>query len=255
MRARSDATLPYQCAAIVLASMALITTDAAAQSPADDAWQSQITLYGWGAGIGGDLRPGRGAPEISFDKSLSEVLEDLDSALFVTGFARKGNLVLFGDLSYSSSSRSGIVPPGAPARGELEQRSITVAAGRRVLQEPGRSIDILGGIRAWDVEGSVAVPLAGVNLSFDKTFVDPILAVRGNLRIAPQWSVIGYADAGGLGVGSDVTYQIAVTANYQATDSLYLSFGYRHLHVDYDSGGASIRTNISGPLLGATFRF
>lgn len=255
MRARNHPALQYQCAGILLVSAALITTNAAAQSRPDDAWQSQITLYGWGAGIGGDLRPGRGAPEISFDKSLSEVLEDLDGALFITGFARKGDLVLFGDLSSSSSSRSGIVPPGATARGELEQKSITVAAGRRVLQEPGQSVDILGGIRAWDVEGSVAVPLGGVNLSFDKTFVDPILAIRGNLRIAPQWSVIGYVDAGGLGVGSDVTYQIAVTANYQATDSLYLSVGYRHLYVDYDNGGASVKTSISGPLLGATLRF
>lgn len=241
--------------AVCVAGAVLMTTAFAAQSQSADAWRGQITLYGWGAGIGGDIRPRAGAPEISLDKSLSEVLEDLDSALFVTGFARKGNLVLLGDLSYSSSSRKGVVPPGAPARGELEQRSITLAAGQRVTDNADASVDILGGIRAWDVEGSVAVPLAGVNLSFDKTFVDPILAVRGNLRIAPQWSVIGYFDAGGLGVGSDVTYQIAVTANYQATDSLYLSFGYRHLYVDYDSGGASIKTNISGPLLGATLRF
>lgn len=246
--------LRYPGAGLLLAA-AIMTTNAAAQSRPVDAWRGQITLYGWGAGIGGDLRPGRGAPEISFDKSLSEVLEDLDSALFVTGSARRGNLVLFGDLSYSSSSRRGVVAPGVPARGKLEQRSITLAAGQRVTETANSSVDILGGIRAWDVEGSVAVPLAGVNLSFDKTFVDPILAVRGNLRIAPQWSVIGYVDAGGLGVGSDATYQIAVTANYQATESLYLSFGYRHLYVDYDSGGTSIKANISGPLLGATLRF
>lgn len=241
--------------AVCVAGAVLMTAAPAAQSQAADSWRGQITLYGWGAGIGGDIRPRAAAPEISFDKSLSEVLEDLDSALFVTGFARRGDLVLLGDLSYSSSSRNGVVPPGAPARGKLEQRSITLAAGQRVMDTADASVDILGGIRAWDVEGSVAVPLAGVALSFDKTFIDPILAIRGNLRIAPQWSVIGSVDAGGLGIGSDVTYQIAVTANYQATESLYLSLGYRHLYIDYDSGGASIKANISGPLVGATLRF
>lgn len=73
-------------------------------------------MYGWGAGVTGDFKPFTGAPTLSFDKFFSEVLEDRDGAFFVTGLARRGDLVLFGDLTYSSSSRSGIVPPGDPRR-------------------------------------------------------------------------------------------------------------------------------------------
>ncbi len=62
-------------------------------------WSSQVTLYGWGAGVSGDFTPLAGAPTLSFDKSLSEVLKDLDGAFFITGLARRGDLVLFGDLT------------------------------------------------------------------------------------------------------------------------------------------------------------
>lgn len=43
-------------------------------------WSGQIMPYVWGAGLGGDVTPFAGAPTLSFDKSLSEVLEDTDGA-------------------------------------------------------------------------------------------------------------------------------------------------------------------------------
>ena len=85
--------------------------------------------------------------------------------------------------------------------------------------------------------------------------VDPVIAVRGNVAIAPRWSVIGYADIGGFGAGSRSTSQFLATGNYKASERLYLSAGYRHLHVDYRSDGRRADVVMSGPLLGATMRF
>lgn len=220
-----------------------------------DLFNGQVTVYGWGAGISGDLTPFTGAPTLSFDKSLSEVLEDLDAAFFVTGLARSGDLVFLGDLSYSSSSKAGLVPPGAPASGEFTQRSVTLAAGHRVLQRSDRAVDALIGLRAWRVEGQVSVPAAGVSVSPEKEFVDPIIALRGRLDLSPRWSTIGYLDIGGFGAGSELTYQVAVTANYQATENIYLSIGYRHLYLDYEDGGTAFEGSMTGPLLGVTWRF
>ncbi len=227
----------------------------AGMAQAGEPWTGQITLYGWGAGIGGDLSPTEAAPVLSFETSLSEVLEDLEFAFFVTGLARQGRIVLLGDLSYSASSKEELVPPGIPAEGELTQRSVTLAGGYRVVDNAENTVDLLAGVRAWRIDVAASAPLAGIDLSREKSFVDPIVAVRGNMRVAPRWSLIGYLDVGGFGVGSELTTQVAVAANYQATDNIYLSVGYRHLYLDYDDGGTTFDGSLSGPLAGVTWRF
>jgi len=226
--------------------------DSVVTAPVADTWRGQVTLYGWGAGIGGDFTPFTGGPTLSFDKSLSEVLEDLDAAFFVTGLAIRGDFVVLGDFTYSSSSKSGIVTPAAPASGEISQISLTLAAGRRVVDNTRTTVDLLGGARAWWLGGSLSVPAAGVSLSPSKNFIDPIVAARANHRVADRWTILGYADIGGFGVGSDLTYQIAATANYQVTENLFLSVGYRHLYLDYSDAGTSFDGALSGPLVGAT---
>jgi hypothetical protein len=87
------------------------------------------------------------------------------------------------------------------------------------------------------------------------SFVDPILALRVNTPINDRWSLLGYLDVGGFGVGSDFTAQVAVTANYEVNENLYLSLGWRHLHVDYSDGGTVFKGAMTGPLVGATWRF
>jgi hypothetical protein len=236
-------------AAVLMAAVTVAPTTGVAQD-----WSGQVTLYGWGAGVTGDFTPFTGAPTLSFDKSLSEVLEDLDAAFFVTGLARRGDLVLFGDLTYSSSSRSGLTPLG-PAAGEVTLRSLTLAAGRRFDAGGGSTLDVMGGLRAWQIDGSVSAPLAGISIAPQAEFVDPIIALRGNAPLSDRWSLLGYIDVGGFGAGSDLTWQASVTANYQATDNHYLSIGWRHLYVDYSDGGTVFEGAMTGPVIGATWRF
>lgn len=236
-------------AGALLAGSATIT---AAPSMAED-WSGQVTLYGWGAGVTGDFTPITGAPTLSFDKSLSEVLEDLDGAVFITGLARRGDFVMFGDFTYTASSRSGVVPPGIPASGELTIQSITLTGGRRFDAAGGGSVDVLAGFRAWSLDGSVTSPV--INVAPEKTFADPIIAVRSVAPLSDQWSLLGYIDVGGFGVGSDLTWQGTVTANYQATDNFYVSAGWRHLYLDYSDGGTQFEGAMTGPVIGATLRF
>lgn len=218
-------------------------------------WTGQITPYVWGAGLGGDITPFSGAPTLSFDKSFSEVLKDSDGAFFLSGYARRDRLVVMGDFSWSSSSKSGAVPPGLPADGKLTQRSLTLLAGWRAVSNDDMTLDLLAGARAWRVKGSVVVAGGAIQASPGKDFVDPVLAVRANFALAPQWSAILYADVGGFGVGSDNTSQLLATVNYQMNDNLYISAGYRQLNVDYRSGGTKVDVTMAGPLLGATWRF
>ena len=218
-------------------------------------WNIQVTPYVWGSGVSGDLTPVQGGPTIEFDESLSEVLENLDGAFFLSAYARSGRLVFLGDLSASSSSREGLVPPGIPAEGKVRQRSVTLAAGWRTVETPRVTVDLLAGLRTWDIEVEAAVPAAGFSATREVNFTDPILAARANIPLAPRFSAILYGDFGGFGVGSEQTGQVVATVNYAMSEKFYISGGYRWLHVDYDSDGTAFEATMSGPLLGATWRF
>ncbi len=218
-------------------------------------WSAQVTPYVWATGFGGDITPFTGAPSLSFEKSFSDVVKDLDGAFFLSGYARHNRLVFMGDLSWSSSSKSGRIPPGLPAEGKLTQRSLTLLAGARAVQNDSFTLDLLGGARAWSVKSSVTVAGGMMQASPGKDFVDPILAVRANIALAPQWSAVVYTDFGGFGVGSKSTSQVLATVNYEMNDNLWLSFGYRQLDVDYRSGGTAVDVSMGGPLFGATWRF
>lgn len=224
---------------------------------ADDAgaWTAQLTPYAWGAGIDGTLTPFAGAPTVRIDKSFGDVLEDLDAAFFLSGYARRDRLVLLGDVSYSASSAQGQVPPGLPAEGRLRQTSLTLAAGWRAVEGERLRLDLLAGLRHWNLAAAAEIPLAGLARSPDREFTDPLLAVRGNLTLAPRWSLIAYADYGGFGVGSEDTHQVLATVNYAGSARLVVSAGLRRLSVDYRSGGTRVDLAMTGPLLGATWRF
>ncbi|WP_223252339.1 hypothetical protein [Paracoccus mutanolyticus] len=137
-----------------LAAAAAVLSTGLAPAMAQD-WSGQITPYVWGAGLGGDVTPFAGAPTLSFDKSLSEVLEDTDGAFFLSGFARRDRLVLMGDLSWSTSSKAGTLPPGLPAEGKVTQRSLTLLAGWRAVSNDRMTLDALAGARAWRVKGRI----------------------------------------------------------------------------------------------------
>lgn len=240
---------------VVALGLAVLAGGAPAMAQDTGDWVWQVTPYVWATGLGGDITPFAGAPKISFDSSFSDVLKDLNAAFFLSGYARRDRFVIMGDLSYSSSSRDGLVPPGVPAEGKLEQTSLTLAAGYRVVADEDMAVDLLAGARHWRIKGSVDVPLAGVSASPSLSFTDPIIALRANLRFAPRWSSILYADIGGFGAGSEQTSQVVATVNYQVSDNFFVSGGYRMLKVDYRDGGTRIDATMSGPIFGATWRF
>lgn len=228
---------------------------------AEGGWTGQVTAYVWATGLGGHITPRAGGPTLSFSEAFSDILEDLDGAFFLSAYARRDRFVLMGDISASTSSRDGVIPPGVPvvgglpAEGKLRQRSMTLAAGYRVVANDGMTLDALAGMRAWRVESRISVAGGIVQASPRESFVDPIVALRANFALAPRWSAIVYADLGGFGAGSERTSQVFATANYQVNDKLYLSAGYRRLDVDYRSGGTRVDVTMAGPILGATLRF
>lgn len=236
---------------LCLGSSAHAQTDAPAP---DSAWRFQATPYVWLIGLKGDLQLSPHLPKVHVSQSFSDVLSDLKAAAFVSGTARRDRYVWQADASYASVSSHAQLPLGLQARAKVQQSSLTLTGGYQWQPTPQDSIDTMVGVRGWHLRSSLQVaPLLSERMS--KSFVDPIVALRWRHQWSDRWSTLLYADAGGFGVGSESTWQVLATVNYQLRDTVYLSAGYRQLNVDYRSGHQRLDVRLGGPVLGATFRF
>lgn len=241
------------------AIIGLIAAGLALPTNADDineeSWRFQLTPYVWMAGLAGDVRPLENAPTVSTSRSFSSILDDLDGAFFMTGTARQDRWVLFGDISWASLSQASTLPFGIVANSKLRQRFITAAAGYQVMTTPTQQLDLLAGARTWQIDTDINIPALGIDVAKTKQWVDPIVAARLRSHWAPNWSTLLHADIGGLEMSNKNTWQVVATLNYQFSDTLYLSGGYRHLSVKRDETDSLIDIEMGGPLAGITWRF
>jgi len=227
----------------------------AAQDALSKKWVVDITPYVWATGISGSLQPFAGRRTIKFDESFTDVLEDLNSAFFLAGYARKGRLVVAGDFSFVDLSDEGVVPPNVKARGSLRQASLTFAVGYQAVAKQRMILDVLVGFRSWLLKPGVEAEAGGIDKSSEKSFTDIVLATRRNFRISDDWSFLLYGDVGIFRVGSHATSQVVGTFSYRASRDFFLSMGYRELSVDYRKNGSRVDARLSGPIFGATWRF
>lgn len=202
---------------LVLAGLSVVAPGAGAS--AKEAWRAQVAPCLRGPGLEGDVQPGRAAPAVEVDRSLFDVLDDLDGAPFVNATARRGRLVLFGDFTWASlSEEKALSVPGLPGAASAQARvaptMFTLAAGYSVLAGEEMALDLLGGIRAWRVETELRVPAVGLEVSRTESWLDPILGTRARWQLTPDLSLIGYADVGAFGAGSELTWQAVATVNY-----------------------------------------
>lgn len=261
MQVKSGSSRLFPTVCVAIAALILPQEAVAQDEEASQRTVGQVTVYGWLAGFGGDIRPGADAPTFRVDKSFGELFEDSDGAFFATGLVRHDRLVLIADFSSTSSSKEAEVPTGipqlpvVPAEGRLKQTSFTAAGGYRVVDNGQTTVDLLGGARAWWVKGDVEVSALSVSRDRSVSFVDPIIAARANFSLSPRLRALFYGDIGGLGVGSQFTAQAVGTLNFRVGRRFWLSGGYRYLVVDYKKNGVRVDAALGGPLVGATVTF
>ena len=237
-------------------------------SPADG-WSFEFTPYLWGASMSGNV--GAGAlPTINVDMSFSDILDNLDAGLMGAFEARNGRWGLLFDAIYmklahsATASRAGVGPIGATATAsaELEMTQTVFAAAVAYRAIEGRTpVDVIGGARYAKltadarIGGSFYAQTGSVAASAEKSWVDPYVGVRAQRPVADRWTLVGYVDVGGFGVGSDLTWQAAAGVNYEFSKAIAGKFGYRYMSVDYDNDGFRYDMANSGLYLGVGIRF
>ena len=254
---------------MLLASALPVTASAASDS---DRWEYDATIYLWGAGIDATTQTGG-----DIDMSFSDILKDLDMT-FMGGFgAHKGKWSLLADaiymdLSQSDSGKETIpVLDGAITITKTVDTDVgmkawitTFGAGYNVVDNERATLDIVGGARYFylDLDIKLDLRLKGSEgllntsrkekVSESDHVWDGIVGVKGRINLDKNWYLPYYADVG-TG-GSQSTWQALAGVGYQFKWGDVL-LAYRYLDYNFDSDFILDDMNISGPALGARFRF
>jgi hypothetical protein len=127
------------------------------------------------------------------------------------------------------------------------------------LRRMGPAADLSFGLRVNTLQGALTFKGPDVEVSQDKTWVDPVVGVTLRTPTQQRFLLRVYSEIGGFGAGSDFTWQIFPSAGINLADSFSLEFGYRWLDVDYSTGDGNDRfvydVLTQGPVGGFAFRF
>jgi hypothetical protein len=219
-----------------------------------------ITPYLWAASLDGKVGVG-GLRTVDVDEDFDDILSNLDVALTLFLDGRVGRFGLFADVDYLGLSADGDPPRGVlfdDVDVDIDALNTSLYGYYRVLGGGRAALDALAGGRLWYVRTEIDLSgnlLRGRQADASETWADPVVGARGEVELGAGFHLFGLADVGGFGVSSDSTWQLMGALGYRFGDRIVARAGYRHLEVDYDDGGFVYDVDLSGPILGVTFRF
>lgn len=164
-------------------------------------------------------------------------------------------------------SRSWRGPGGiGSATGDLDitikQQLYQPSLGYRLTDGPTK-FDVIGAARYTqiDTELNLAVTTGGLlpggarSLRGRESWWDPVVGAQVTIPFAEQWTLTGYVDVGGFGVGSDITYQALAGVNWQFARNFLAKAGYRYFYQDFERDGFVWDTALEGFYFGLGIRF
>lgn len=216
-------------------------------------WQYSITPFLWATGLGGNATIGRLSVDVGSGGPGNGGLDQLESAAMLDFRARRGewefgaNLV-FGEFSGSTTGRL-----GADRSIGLDTQLIEIDAKYFFRPEAFGYF----GARSYDVTTSLAVgPPIAAGASISESWIDPIIGAGFAVPLSDSWSVLGKADIGGFGIGSDSAWQAQAYIQYAPSETISILAGYRLLNFSYQpNNNSNLDLSIGGPVLGLRFNF
>jgi hypothetical protein len=243
-----------------LALAALVMPGIAQAQDWSEGWSGRATLYGWLTAAELDSSvpaPGGGSLDSSVSAGLDDILDALDFAAFANVEARRGRLVLLGDVMYTKLSTDGAGPAGASIKTGMETFVGMGAVGWRLWADQRTALDAFGGARlvSTEVDLSRRGPLASQRASASETFVDPVIGMRVGYQATDRIELRAAADIGGFGVGSDFSWEAFAGGSYAFTERLRGELGFRYLSIDYENDGVEVDLQLYGPTVGVSVIF
>ena len=251
--------------ALVASSLAMAGGDIAPVEPmvetpvveAASGWQNEITIYGWYAGIGGETALGEPS-DPSVD--ASDILDKLEMVFMGTYAGRGDKWSFYLDLIYlglGDSSTRELTIDGVTfdsnIEADIDTWLLNTGVGYNLVNTDSGVLDVIAGVRYMDLEATVETNHPrhpGSEAS--KDFVDFVVGARGSMNINENWYVPYVLD---VGAGdSDLTWQAFAGIGYRY-DWGDVKLGYRYISYDFDDSMFLKDLDMSGGVLGVTFKF
>jgi len=223
-------------------------------------WKFTVAVYGWGAGLSGDVGV-FGLPPQNIDLPFSDVIQDLEFAAMGLAEARKGRFMMGVDVTYTNVSKSVNTPFGVIANSiDVTNTSLmlTGVAGYGIIDTDMARLDLIAGARLWSVNNDFDARgglVGGRSWSDGATWVDPLVGAKLRVDLLPKVYVASWGMIGGFGVGSDLMWDVMGGAGYDFTDHFSLFAGYRAVSVDYSNDGFVYDVVEQGPVVAAVVKF
>lgn len=231
---------------------------AAASPVVGPQWTFTMAAYLWATGLEGRLRTLPPLPAANVDIGFDQVVKNLDGGIMAAGEAQFGRALLFFDLIASKiSPDKTFFPAGYPARITVESGSTVAlaAAGYRLVDDPGYSIDGFVGVRGFSVNSKLKVQTlpATLVLSESEQWADAVVGARVKVNFNELFyaTVMGFAGGG----GSRYEWDVFGGLGYNFTKSVSGFAGYRAMKVDYRNGPFVFDALQHGPTFGIVSRF
>jgi len=234
---------------------------------ADNTWRYEFTPYVWAAGMDGTIRiNNRPDAGLGVEQSFSDIMEKLDFGLMGAFEARKERWgILLDGVYFKVSDEGGVSGPlgftSLAGNATVTQQLYALAGAYRLTERSGL-VDVIGGLRynsvKWDVTINASVPVVSVaarRFAQTEHWVDPYIGARIQYPLGKRWSLTGYADIGGFGLGSDLSWQAMAGTNYAFNPNLIGKIGYRIVYNKYSNDDFNYDMTSAGFYLGLGFRW
>lgn len=221
----------------LIAGATLLSTNAFA---AESGWRFGVAPYAWLSGV--DATVSAGGRSASADLSFTDLISDVDMSFMGLGSIRYNRFVVFGQLDYVDLSNEADIkadigpaplPVGAEIDLEMETMILTLAAGYQFDIFGEHSLDVLIGMREFDLE--IDLGISGNKVSEQEELRDAIIMLSPAFQLSEKWefqALVSYGFAG----DSDTTYELQPQLHYRIRPNLKAGFGYRKLYYDEKSG-------------------
>jgi hypothetical protein len=231
--------------------------------PPSDWHVDWVPFYLWFSGLSGDV--GAGGVEAPVSVGFSKVFDQLNIGYMSDLDVRRKRIGLFTDLIFISLSSDQKTTPIGPLptyvgfTANAKELIVNPDLYVRLVDSDRGSIDATGGVRFWHLNNSLDLfpPNNGTTFTAGQTqgWVDPVFGARARYNANKGIFFNLRGDAGGFGVGSQLTYQIYAGLGKQFKTKYDVQLGYRYLFVDYKNGGFVYDVHMSGMQVGFNIKF
>jgi hypothetical protein len=228
----------------------------------DSDWRFLVAPYLWLTRVSGSVYYG-GSEISSSTITAGNILSHLNFGGMVELEAHKGDFGVIADIIYASLGNTASKPVGprvnVGADTTITQLVYTVAGTYTVAKSPGLYTEVLLGGRIIQLDSKTNYSIngetpIGMTVSANTTIIDPIVGLKGRVRISDSdWFVPFYADIGGGGSSQVTTMAfLGVGRSFDWGDAV---LGVKNLYFQQKNQGLTTNTNLLGVAMGVGFRF